>query len=104
MAIPTDFNGFTPSAGTTLTFKILGSATTGIWACDVDGTLSATCYKVPVAPNLILFMSQAYTDAQLIAAVTDWLQRMSGKLVGGGAGGQKVETTKQVAFTGNATT
>ena len=103
MAIPTDFNGFTPSAGTTLTFKILGSATTGIWACDVDGTLSATCYQVPIAPNLILFMDQAYTDAQLISAVEDWLKRMGGKPVGGGAGGQKTEVTKQVAFTGNAT-
>ena len=103
MAIPTDFNGFTPAAGTTLTFKILGSATTGIWACDVDGTLSATCSMVPLGPNLIVFMDQAYTDAALIPLVKDWLQRMEGKPVGGGAGGTKTETTKQVAFTGNAT-
>lgn len=104
MAIPTNFNGFTPAAGTTLTFKIFGSATTGIWACDVDGTLSATCYQVPLAPNLMLFMDQAYTDAQLITVVEDWLKRMTGKPTGGGAGGQRVEATKQVAFTGNATT
>ena len=103
MAIPTDFNGFTPAAGTTLTFKILGSATTGIWACDVDGTLSETCSKVQIGPNLILFMDQAYTDAELIPLVRDWLQRMSGVVAGSGAGGQTPETTKQIAFTGNAT-
>ena len=103
MAIPTDFNGFVPAAGTTLTFKILGSDTVGIWACDVDGTLSATCSMVPLAPNLMLFMDQVYTDAELISVVEDWLKRMGGKPVGGAAGGQKTETTKQVAFTGNAT-
>lgn len=101
MAIPTDFKGFTPSAGTTKTFKILGSATTGIWACDVDGTLSATCYQVPIGPNLLLFFDQAYTDAQLVALVKDWLQRMGS--CHEGPGGTPVETTKQTAFSGTTT-
>lgn len=103
MAIPTNFQGFTPAAGTTKTFKILGSATVGIWACDVDGTLSATCFQVPIAPNLILFMDQAYTDAQLIPVIKDWLARAEGHLSGQGAGGFKADATKQVAFSGVTT-
>lgn len=103
MAIPTDFGGFTPVAGTTLTFKIFGSETTGIWACDVDGTLSATCSQVPIGPGLILFMDQAYTDAQLIPLVKDWLARAEGHIPGAGAGGFRADATKQVAFTGGAT-
>jgi hypothetical protein len=102
VAIPTDFQGFTPAATVTKTFKILGSATVGIWACDVDGTLSATSFQVPIAPNLILFMDQAYTDAQLIVVVKDWLARMGA--FHEGAGGQAVEVTKQLAFTGTTTT
>ena len=103
MAIPTDFGGFTPAAGTTLTFKILGSATVGIWACDVDGSLSATCSQVPIGPNLILFMDQAYTDAELIPLVKDWLARAEGHTPGSGAGGFRADATKQTAFTGGVT-
>lgn len=102
MAIPTDFKGYTPVANTTKSFKILGSATVGIWANDVDGTLSATSYQVPVGPNLILFMTQAYTDAQLIPLVQDWLTRMGA--LHGGAGGNAAEVTKQVAFSGTTCT
>lgn len=102
MAIPTDFNGFTPAAGTTLTFRILGSATTGIWACDVDGTLSATSYRVPLAPNLILFMTQAYTDAQIETALQDYL-RAKAVIHDGAAGGYKANATQKSIFTGNAT-
>lgn len=101
MAIPTDFKGYTPSAGTTKSFNILGSATTGIWANDVDGTLSATCYQVPVGPNLILFMTQAYTDAQLVTLLQDFLARMGA--FHEGAGGKPLETTKQVAFSAQTT-
>ena len=104
MAIPTDFKGFVPAAGTTKTFKILGSDTVGIWACDVDGTLSATCYQVPLGPNLMVFMDQAYTDAQLIPLVRDWLERMGGFNDGDAGGRKAAETTKQVAFTGTTAT
>ena len=101
MAIPTDFKGFTPSAGTTKTFKILGSATVGIWACDVDGTLSATSSKIELGPNLILFFDQAYTDAEIIALVKDWLGRMGA--FHEGPGGGKTDLSRQLPFTGVTT-
>lgn len=102
MAIPTDFKGPTPAANTTKSFKIFGSATVGIWALDIDGTLSTTCSVVPIGPNLALFMDQAYTDAQLIPLVQDWLQRMGASH--DGAGGSRAETTKQVAVTATTCT
>ncbi len=97
MAIPTNFQGPTPSAGTTKSFKLFGSTTVGLWVLDIDGTLSATTTVVPLGANLAIVMDQAYTDAALIPLVKDWLARTEGHLSGTGAGGQKVETTKQVA-------
>lgn len=96
MAIPTDFKGPTPAANTTKSFKVFGSTTVGIWALDIDGTLSATTSVVPLGPNLSIVMDQAYTDAQLIPLVQDWLARM-GAPVNGAAGGRPAETTKQLA-------
>lgn len=104
MAIPTDFKGPTPAANTTKSFKLFGSTTVGLWALDIDGTLSATTYRIDIGPNLALFMDQAYTDAQLIPLVKDWLARMEGHMSGTGAGGQKIETTKQVAVTATTCT
>jgi hypothetical protein len=76
MAIPTDFKGPTPAANTTKSFKLFGSTTVGLWALDIDGTLSATTNVVPIGTNLAMVMDQAYTDAQLIPLVKDWLARM----------------------------
>jgi hypothetical protein len=102
VAIPTDFKGYTPAAGTTKSFNILGSATVGVWANDVDGTLSATSSRVDVGPNLVLFMTQAYTDAQIVVLLRDFLQRMGA--LHDGAGGQKADATKQVAISGTTCT
>lgn len=102
MAIPTDFQGYTPAAGATKSFKLLGSATVGVWANDVDGTLSATSSRLDIGPNLVLFMTQAYTDAQIVALVKDWLARMGAYHEG--AGGQPAETTKQVAISATTCT
>lgn len=103
MAIPTDFKGPTPAANTTKSFVIFGSTTVGIWALDIDGTLSATTKVIPLGPNLAVVMDQAYTDAALIPLVKDWLARM-GANVSGGAGGNAAETTKQVAVTATTCT
>jgi hypothetical protein len=102
MAIPTDFKGFTPAANTSKSFKLLGSATTGVWCIDVDGTLSATCVRVDLGDNLVLFMDQAYTDAALVAKLQDFLKRMGG--LHEGAGGQIPDATKQVAVTATTCT
>lgn len=104
MAIPTDFKGPTPVANTTKSFKVFGSTTVGIWALDIDGTLSATTSRVDLGPNLALIFDQAYTDTQLIPLVKDWLARMEGHIPGTGAGGQPAETTKQVAVTATTCT
>lgn len=103
MAIPTDFKGPTPAANTTASFKLFGSTTVGIWALDIDGTLAATCYTVPLGPNAVMFFDQAYTDAQLVVLVKDWLARM-GANPNGSAGGQRTEVTKQVAVTATVCT
>lgn len=105
MAIPTDFKGFTPAAGTTKTFKLLGSATVGFWVCDVDGTLSAGARRVDLggAGDAVIILTGTYTDAQLLALVRDWEARIGGLVAGSGAGGQKTETTKQVAPTATTT-
>lgn len=104
MAIPTDFKGFTPSAGTTKTFKMLGSASVGLWVCDVDGTLSATTSYVPIGTNCILLFDQAYTDTQLASVLRDYLARLEGRTPGSGAGGFPADATKQVAVTATTTT
>ena len=104
MAIPTDFQGPTPAAGTTKSFNVFGSTTVGIWALDIDGTLSAPTSRIDLGPNLAIIFDQAYTDAQLIPLVKDWLARMEGHVLGTGAGGQPVEATKQVAVTATTCT
>ena len=104
MAIPTDFKGPTPAANTTKSFNIFGSTTVGIWALDIDGTLSATTVVVPLGDNLVIIMDQAYTDAQLIPLVKDYLARLEGHRSGLGAGGQKADATKQVAVTATTCT
>lgn len=103
MAIPTDFKGPTPAANTTKSFKVFGSTTVGIWALDIDGTLSATTNVVPLGPNLAIVMDQAYTDAQLIPLLQDLLARM-GAPASGAAGGRTAETTKQFAVTATTCT
>lgn len=104
MAIPTDFKGPTPAANTTKSFKIFGSTTVGLWALDIDGTLAATSKVVPLGPNLAVVMAQAYTDAQLIPLVQDWLARMGTPVHGGAGGRPAAETTKQVAPTATTCT
>lgn len=101
MAIPTDFKGYTPSAGTTKSFKLFGNDTVGVWANDVDGTLSATTKRIDIGPNLALFMTQTYTDAQIAALLKDWLARMGE--FHEGAGGTMAEGTKQVLVTATTT-
>jgi hypothetical protein len=102
VAIPTDFKGYTPAAGTTKSFKILGSSTVGVWANDVDGTLSATSLRIDIGPNLVLFATQAYTDAQIVVLLKDFLARMGA--FHEGAGGQTADATKQVAISGTTCT
>jgi hypothetical protein len=102
VAIPTDFKGPTPIAATTKSFPVFGSATVGIWALDIDGTLSATTSRVDLGPNCMILFDQAYTNAQLIPLVKDWLSRMGA--FHEGAGGQGVETTKQIAVTAQTCT
>jgi hypothetical protein len=102
MAIPTDFKGPTPSAGTTKSYKLFGSATVGQWVMDIDGTLAAATFRVDLGPNLAIVGGQAYTDAQLIPLVKDWLARMGAQH--DGAGGFSAETTKQVVPTATTCT
>jgi len=97
VAIPTDFKGPTPAANTTKSRKLFGSATVGQWVLDIDGTLAAATNVIPLGTNLAIVTGQAYTDAQFIPLVKDWLARIEGHLSGTGAGGQKAETTKQAA-------
>lgn len=104
MAIPTNFGGFTPAANTTKSFKVLGSATVGLWALDVDGTLAPTTSRIEIGPNAVLLMSQAYTDAQLIPLLKDLLARTEGHFSGLGAGGQKIEGSKQAAVSATTCT
>lgn len=94
MAIPTDFKGYTPSAGTTKSYKLLGSATVGIWANDVDGSLAATTFRAELGPGAIILTSQAYTDAQLAELLKDMLARIG--LFHEGAGGGRADGTRQI--------
>lgn len=93
MAIPTDFKGPTPAANTTKSFKLFGTTTVGVWALDIDGTLAAASFTIPLAANLAIVGAAAATDAAIIAAVKDWLSRMGA--LHDSAGGQNIETTKQ---------
>lgn len=106
MAIPTDFKGPTPAAGTTKTFKLFGSTTVGIWAMDIDGTLSATFSQTPLGPNLAIVANATYTDAALYQALKDFLQA-AGQLPGaagtGGAGGKPADAGKQALVTAQTT-
>jgi hypothetical protein len=102
VAIPTDFKGFTPAAGTTKTFKILGSATVGVWGCDVDGTLSTAPLIVNLAPNMVIFSPQAYTEAQILAVLKDYLKR-SGFETEGDAGGFPAQPAQQIGIVSTTT-
>jgi hypothetical protein len=51
---------------------------------------------IPLGLNIAIVTNQAYTDAQVIALVQDWLARM-GATIAGSAGGKPAETTKQFA-------
>jgi hypothetical protein len=103
VAIPTNFQGYTPAANTTKSFKIFGSATVGIWANDVDGTLSATCVRIDLATNLSILMSQAYTDAQILTLLKDYAKSF-GVAHDGAAGGYPPRATNQVAVTATTCT
>lgn len=96
MAIPTNFQGYTPNATVTKSFKIFGSATVGIWANDVDGTLSTAPAVILLAPNLGIVMAQAYTDAQIVALLKQYLKDL-GALQEGAAGGFPAQISKQVS-------
>lgn len=100
MAIPTDFKGYTPAAGTTKSFKILGSATVGIWGNDVDGTFTPGI--VPLAPNMVVFIGQAYTEAEIIAAMKDFIKRGGAQF--DGAGGFPAQPDHQIALTSTTCT
>jgi hypothetical protein len=101
VAIPTNFQGYTPAAGTTKSFKILGTATKGVWGNDVDGTFVPAI--VPIAPNLVIFAGQAYTEAQILAAVKDYVKR-SGFETDGDAGGLPAQPAQQIALTSTTCT
>ncbi len=101
MAIPTDFKGPTPAAGTTKTFKLFGSTTVGLWVMDIDGSLSATTKVVPLTATATIIADAAYTDAELAALVKDWLQRAG--QYHEGAGGQPADGTKQFLVTAQTT-
>lgn len=49
-------------------------------------------------------MAQAYTDAQLIPLVKDYLARLEGHMSGTGASGQKADGTKQFVVTSTTCT
>lgn len=100
MAIPTDFKGYTPAANTTKSFKILGSATVGVWGNDVDGTF--TPVLVNIAPNLVVLAGQAYTEAQIVAALKEYLKRSGGMFEG--AGGFAAQSAQQIALTSTTCT
>lgn len=100
MAIPTNFQGYTPVAGTTKSFKILGSATVGVWGNDVDGTFAPLI--VPLAPNLVIFAGKAYAEADIIAAVLSYLQDSGVVFVG--AGGYVAQPAAQIALTSTTCT
>ena len=102
MAIPTDFKGPTPAANTTKSFKVFGSTTVGVWALDIDGTLSAAFTQIPLAPNLAIVMSQAYTDAQIVTLLTAYLQALGA--AHDGAGGNVAQATKQALVTATTCT
>lgn len=102
MAIPTDFKGYTPAAGATKSFKLLGSATVGLWVNDVDGTLSAGTKVIPLAADASVIMSAAYTDTAIAALLKDVLVRMGS--VREGVGGQPTEAAKQIAVTATTCT
>ena len=103
MAIPTNFQGYTPAANTTKSFNIFGSGTVGIWANDVDGTLSATCSQIPLGPNIAIVMAQAYTNAQIVELVKDYLRR-HGALHEEAAGGYVPSGSKLAAYTATTCT
>jgi hypothetical protein len=101
VAIPTNFQGYTPAAGTTKSFLILGGATTGIWGNDVDGTFTPS--KIPLGPNLVIFAGQAYTDAQILAILQEYVANRGG-IPKGEAGGPPLQPSKSLAITSTVCT
>ena len=102
MAIPTNFQGYTPAANTTKSFRILGTATTGVWGNDVDGTL--TPVSIPIAPGAVVLMTTVYTDAQLVELFRDFIRRHGDGEHVGGSGGLPRQTTKQITLTSTTCT
>jgi hypothetical protein len=100
VAIPTNFQGYTPAAAATKSFKIFGSATVGVWGNDVDGTMTPAI--VNLAPNMAVVMAQSYTDAQIIAAMQDFINRSGA--AHDGAGGYVAQASKQIALTSTTCT
>lgn len=103
MAIPTNFQGYTPSAGATKSFKIFGGATVGVWGNDVDGTLSTGISIINLAPNAAFLTMGALTDAQIIALLKGYLRQM-GAYHEEGAGGYPVAASQQIGITATTCT
>jgi uncharacterized membrane protein len=94
VAIPTVFGaGTNPTANTTKSFR-LGAGTT-VYVLDDGGTLTPSV--VVLAPGIVLYSDAAPTNAAIVAAMKDYLQRSSDYHEG--AGGFTAQGTKQVAPT-----
>jgi len=94
MAIPTLFGASTPVAGVTKTFPIKGMTIVGY---DDGGTLTPNL--VTLLPNATIICAATVTDAQLVAAMQDYIARVTGGRSDGGSGGYPVQASKQVPAT-----
>ena len=94
MAIPTSFINYTPVAATTKTCKMLGHdvSTNGIHLIDVLGTRTPT--MIVLDANMSLVMTAAFTNAQVIAALKQYLRELG---VRDDAGGYIAADPKQIA-------
>ena len=88
MAIPTSFGPITPSASVTNVFPLPGLTSYGI---DVAGTQAPTALRV--ADGMVIVMESAYTDAEMVAALTGLLRRFG--YAPESAGGAKVVALPQ---------
>jgi len=98
MAIPTDFKGITPSAGTTTTFPLPNAG--GAYGMDAGGTL--TPVAVSLGPNMVLLLTAVKTNAEIVAAMQLFLQRYGAGHEG--AGGFPAQATVQAALTATVCT
>ena len=89
MAAPTVW-GFTGVAGTTNTFPIEG---TNLYGVDLGGTL--TPVQIDIDPNMHLVITAAKTDAEIVAAMQEFIKRYGAGHEG--AGGYPTQATLQVA-------